>query len=109
MAVFGEILQVFAEKTPVAVMVHGILERFLNPDKIDEWFDSVSEVQYTRKILFSSILGIMLQVVCKTRSSYGLSQLKYRSYLLYMESYKISNLKHHGNLFCILRFSLKNL
>jgi hypothetical protein len=69
MVVFGEILQVFAEKTPVAVMVHGILERFLNPDKIDEWFDSVSEVQYTRKILFSSILGIMLQVVCKTRSS----------------------------------------
>jgi hypothetical protein len=66
---FGEILQVFAEKTPVAVMVHGLLQRFLNPDKIDKWFGSISEVQYTRKILFSSILGIMLQVVCKTRSS----------------------------------------
>jgi hypothetical protein len=34
MAIFGEILQTFAEKTPVAVMVHGVLERFLNADKI---------------------------------------------------------------------------
>jgi hypothetical protein len=53
MAMFGEILQVFAEKTPVAVMVHGLLQRFLNPDKIDKWFSAISEVQYTRKILFS--------------------------------------------------------
>jgi hypothetical protein len=29
MAIFGEILQVFAEKSPVTVMVHGLLERFL--------------------------------------------------------------------------------
>lgn len=69
MAMFGEILHVFAAKTPVAVMVHGLLQRFLNPDKIDKWFGSISEVQYTRKILFSSVLEIMLQVVCKTRSS----------------------------------------
>ena len=69
MAMFGEILQVFAEKTPVAVMVHGLLQRFLNPDKINKWFSAISEVQYTRKILFSSVLEIMLQVVCKIRSN----------------------------------------
>jgi hypothetical protein len=69
MAMFGEILQVFAEKTPVAVMVHGLLQRFLNPDKINKWFGAISEVQYTRKILFSSVLEIMLQVVCKIRSN----------------------------------------
>jgi hypothetical protein len=34
MAMFGEILQVFAEKSPVTVMVHGLLERFLNAMKI---------------------------------------------------------------------------
>ena len=69
MAMFGEILQVFAEKSPVTVMVHGLLERFLNAEKIDEWFDSVRDTQYTRKILFSSVLGIMLEVVCKIRSN----------------------------------------
>jgi hypothetical protein len=66
---FDKILQVFAEKSPVTVMVHGLLERFLNANKIDEWFESVSEVQYTRKIFFSSILGVMLQVVCRVRSN----------------------------------------
>ena len=66
---FGEILQVFAEKSPVTVMVHGVLERFLSAEKIDDWFENISEVQYTRKILFSSILNIMLQVVCRVRSN----------------------------------------
>jgi hypothetical protein len=60
MAIFGEILQVFAEKSPVTVRVHGLLELFLNAEKIDEWFSSVHDIQYTRKILFSSVLGIML-------------------------------------------------
>ena len=69
MAMFGEILQVFAEKSPATVMVHGLLERFLNAEKIDEWFDSVRDTQYTRKILFSSVLSIMLEVVCKVRSN----------------------------------------
>lgn len=66
---FNEILQVFAEKSPVTVMVHGLLKRILQAEKIDVWFDSVCEVQYTRKILFSSLLGILLQVVCRTRNN----------------------------------------
>jgi hypothetical protein len=52
---FDRILQVFAEKSAVTVMVHGLLERFLNANKIDDGVKSVSEIQYTRKILFSSI------------------------------------------------------
>ena len=72
---FDEILQVFAEKSPAMVMVHGLLERFLNAEKIDGWFDSVCEVQYTRKILFSSVLGIMLQVVCRIRSNVHVAYL----------------------------------
>jgi hypothetical protein len=50
-------------------MVQGLLERLLNAEKIDQWFDSVSEVQYTRKILFSSLVSLMLQVVCKVRNN----------------------------------------
>jgi hypothetical protein len=66
---FGEILQKFAEKSPVTVMVRGLLEHLLNADKIDAWFDSVRQAQYTKEILFSSIVSLMLQVVCKIRTS----------------------------------------
>lgn len=66
---FGEILQKFVEKSPVTVMVRGLLEHLLNADKIDAWFDSVRQAQYTKDILFSSIVSLMLQVVCKIRTS----------------------------------------
>jgi len=29
-------------------MVQGLLERILNAEKIDAWFEDVGEVQYTR-------------------------------------------------------------
>jgi len=66
---FGEILQAFIKKSPVAVMVRGLLENVLDADKIDRWFDTVRKSQYTKEILFSSIVGLMLQVVCKRRPS----------------------------------------
>jgi hypothetical protein len=77
---FGEVLQKFVEKTPIAVMVRGLLEHLLDADKIDRWFDTVRQVQYTKEILFSSIVSLMLQVVCKIRpsvhSAYRDSELK---------------------------------
>jgi hypothetical protein len=72
---FGEILQVFAEKSPVTVMVHGLIARILNAEKIDAFFETVRDVQYTKKILFSSLLGIMLQVVCRVRSNVHVAYL----------------------------------
>ena len=66
---FGVILQKFAKNSPVTVMVQGLLVRILNPAAIDEWFESVRGVQYTRDILFSSVVAVMLQVVCRVRSS----------------------------------------
>jgi Transposase DDE domain len=77
---FCEILQKFAEKTPIAVMVRGLLERLLNPTKLDSLFEAVCRVQYTKEILFSSIVSLMLQVVCKIRpnvhSAYYHSDIK---------------------------------
>jgi len=66
---FGEILQKFAEKSPVTVMVRALLEQLLNAEKLDRWFEETRCKQYTRDILFSSLVGLLLQVVCKTRSS----------------------------------------
>ena len=64
---FSEVLQQFIKNSPVAVMVRGLLENLLDADKIDRWFDTVRQTQYTKEILFSSIVGLMLQVVCNIR------------------------------------------
>ena len=66
---FGEILQKFSEKSPATVMVRALLEQLLNPEKLDQWFEVTRQTQYTRDILFSSLVGLMLQVVCKTQAS----------------------------------------
>ncbi|RKT47416.1 transposase [Thiocapsa rosea] len=66
---FGEILQKFVEKSPTTVMVRVLLERLLNPEKLDRWFEATRQTQYTRNILFSSLVGLMLQVVCRTQAS----------------------------------------
>lgn len=50
-------------------MVRVLLENFLNADKLDCWFDTVRKAQYTKDILFSSIVGLMLNVVCNIRLS----------------------------------------
>jgi IS4 transposase len=66
---FSEILERFSQKSPTTVMVRGLLEQLLNPEKLDRWFEDTRQHQYTRSILFSSLVGLMLQVVCKTRAS----------------------------------------
>ena len=66
---FNGILQRFAEKSPVTVMVRGMLEHLLNQSEIDAWFNSVRHTQYTKDILFSSIVSLMLNVVCKFKPS----------------------------------------
>lgn len=66
---FGDILQKFVAKSPATVMVRGLLERLLNPQALDRWFEATAQAQYTRDILFSSLVGLMLQIVCRTQAS----------------------------------------
>ena len=66
---FCDILQKFVAKSPATVMVRGLLERLLNPETLDRWFDATAQAQYTRDILFSSLVGLMLQIVCRTQAS----------------------------------------
>jgi len=53
----------FVEKSPISVMSRGMMERVLNPEQLDEWFDNTAEEQYTRNLLFSSVFDIMSKVV----------------------------------------------
>lgn len=53
----------FIEKSPISVMARGMLERVLNPDQLNEWFDTTAKEQYTKDLLFSTIFDLMSQVV----------------------------------------------
>ncbi len=59
----------FVRKSPLTVMARGMMERALNPDQLNEWFENTAEVQYTRDLLFSSVFDIMSQVVCGHHAS----------------------------------------
>lgn len=59
----------FIEESPISVMARGMVERVLNPDQINNWFDSTASEQYTKDLLFSTIVDIMTQVVCGSRRS----------------------------------------
>ena len=47
---FSDIFQRFIQKRPVATMVLILLENFLNADKLDRWFNTVRQSQYTKNI-----------------------------------------------------------
>lgn len=63
------LLERFAERSPLPVLVRGLLERCLNPLQLDAWFERVAEAQYTRQLLFSSLFDLMGQVVLRQQPS----------------------------------------
>lgn len=65
----GQVFARFMEKSPVSVMVRGMLERALNRETLDAWYDEVSDKQYTRTLLFSTLYDLLSQVVFKIKPS----------------------------------------
>jgi IS4 transposase len=63
------IFERFAKKSPVCVIARGLMERVLNPEQIDQWFEKTAEQQYTRELLFSTLFDMMSDVVCGSRKS----------------------------------------
>jgi hypothetical protein len=58
------IFEQFVEASPVTVMVRAIMERMFSAEKLDALFEQSAENQYTRTLLFSSVVGLMSLVVC---------------------------------------------
>lgn len=65
----GPIFERFVQRSPVAVMSRAILEHALCPAELDELFERNAEEQYTRELLFSSVVDLMSLVVTCTYSS----------------------------------------
>ena len=53
--VFSEIMQRFQAQAPIPVMAQALLERVLVDDLLDACFERVTQKQYTRELLFSSV------------------------------------------------------
>lgn len=65
----GKVFEPFVEQRPICVMARGVLENLFNADKIDALFARTAEVQYTRELLFSSVVDLMGQVVLGVQPS----------------------------------------
>lgn len=59
----------FAKKAPVPVMLRGILENVLAPERLNALFQDEAELQYTRKLTFSMIVDLMCRVVTGVQPS----------------------------------------
>jgi hypothetical protein len=53
----------FVEESPISIMARGTIERVLNPDQLNQWFNATANNQYTKDLLFSSLFDIMSLVV----------------------------------------------
>jgi IS4 transposase len=65
--ILGDVFERFAQESPLSVMAQGVLENALSPRAVDQLFEDVAERQYTRKLLFSSVVDLMGLVVCRIR------------------------------------------
>lgn len=60
---FDSIFDKFVKESPVCVIARATMERVLNPDILNDWFDITAKEQYTKELMFSSVFDIMSQVV----------------------------------------------
>jgi IS4 transposase len=83
----------FVEKSPVSVMARGLLERTLNPEQLDAWFEQTADRQYTETLLFSSVFALMHDVICgvypAVNAAYQASELGVSVQALYQKLNKL--------------------
>lgn len=60
----GAIFERFVQESPLSVMVRGLMERVFAAEPINEIFEANAQVQYTKELLFSSVVELMSLVVC---------------------------------------------
>lgn len=65
----SKVFERFVEKSPVSVMARATMEHALAPEALDSLFAERAESQYTRELLFSSVVNLMGVVVTKSQPS----------------------------------------
>jgi IS4 transposase len=65
----GDVFERFLQQAPISVMFRALLERALDPDELNRLFEQTATSQYTRELLFSSVVDLMGLVVCGVHPS----------------------------------------
>jgi len=72
--IFNRVFQRFVESAPACVMHRALMENIFAAEKLDALFRETAEVQYERELLFSTLVNLISQVVCriseKVRTAY---------------------------------------
>src|SRR5437588_2197819 len=66
---FEPLLERFAQGTPLSVMTRAVLENALQPEPLDQLFERLAVKQYTRELLFSTVVQAMALVACRLYKS----------------------------------------
>lgn len=64
-----ELIDVFAARCPVCVMVRATLENILSDERLNQIFDETATRQYCRELTFSACVQLMTMVVARIRPS----------------------------------------
>jgi hypothetical protein len=67
--VFNSLFEPFIKERPICVMARTVLQRLLDPGRIDRLFEQTAQRQYTRELLFSGLAELMGDVVLKVEPS----------------------------------------
>jgi hypothetical protein len=65
----ADVFTAFVEQSPVSVMMRALMERIFRPNRLDEIFETHAKVQYTRELLFSTLVNLLSLVVCGIQPS----------------------------------------
>lgn len=65
----SDLFKAVIDGSPLSVMRRGLVERLLNPEQMDQWFEHFAQEQDTREWLFSTVVSLMLEVVCGSRKA----------------------------------------
>jgi hypothetical protein len=66
---FGPLFERFAAGTPLTVMTRALLENTLQAQPLDDLFERLAIEQYTRELLFSTVVATMTLVACRLYKS----------------------------------------
>jgi IS4 transposase len=62
--VLEALFDAFVQHSPISVMMRGLMEWVLQPEKLDRIFARHGKLQYQRELMFSSLVNVMSLVVC---------------------------------------------
>jgi hypothetical protein len=67
--ILSEVFDRFVESSPVTVMVRATMQNVLSDERLDRLFDTTAARQRTSELLFSTLVDLMSEVVCRIHPS----------------------------------------